>query len=181
MAVERLTSDDYPHPPMRRLRVYAFDPQASIELDSAVINDAVIALPWESAWEDPLEIGPVNDYVEVIDYDPACGVFYAPVDLNHPVLLAQDGLPPSEGRPQFHQQMVFAVVMRTIRTFERALGRPVLWAGRRIFAAPTAISRSGCGFIRTRCARRMPITVRPSARCFSAISRRKPPPLPLTR
>lgn len=136
MAVERLTSDDYPHPPMRRLRVYAFDPQASIELDSAVINDAVIALPWESAWEDPLEIGPVNDYVEVIDYDPACGVFYAPVDLNHPVLLAQDGLPPSEGRPQFHQQMVFAVVMRTIRTFERALGRPVLWAGVPDFRGP---------------------------------------------
>jgi hypothetical protein len=32
------------------------------------------------------------------------------------------------GRPQFHQQMVFAVAMRTINTFERALGRPVLWA-----------------------------------------------------
>lgn len=129
MAADRLLSDDFPLPAMRRLRVYAFDPQASIELDSAVINDAVIALPWESRWEDPLEIGPVNDYLEVIDYDPGCGIFYAPVDLNHPVLLAQDGLPPSEGRPQFHQQMVFAVAMRTIRTFERALGRPVLWAG----------------------------------------------------
>lgn len=136
MAIDRLTSDDYPLPAMRRLRVYAFDPQASVELDSAVINDAVIALPWESRWEDPIEIGPVNDYVEVIDYDPACGVFYAPVDLNHPVLLAQDGLPPSEGRPQFHQQMVFAVVMRTIRTFERALGRPVLWAGNSDYRGP---------------------------------------------
>lgn len=136
MATERLISDDYPMPAMRRLRVYAFDPQASIELDSAVINDAVITLPWENRWEDPLEIGPVNEYLEVIDYDPACGIFYAPVDLNHPVLLAQDGLPPSEGRPQFHQQMVFAVAMRTIRTFERALGRPVLWAGHNVDAAP---------------------------------------------
>lgn len=136
MATDRLISDDYPLPAMRRLRVYAFDPQASIELDSAVINDAVITLPWENRWEDPLEIGPVNEYLEVIDYDPACGIFYAPVDLNHPVLLAQDGLPPSEGRPQFHQQMVFAVAMRTIRTFERALGRPVLWAGHNVDGAP---------------------------------------------
>ena len=136
MATERLISDDYPVPAMRRLRVYAFDPQASIELDSAVINDAVISLPWESRWEDPLEVGPVNEYLEVIDFDPACGIFYAPVDLNNPVLLAQDGLPPSEGRPQFHQQMVFAVAMRTIRTFERALGRPVLWAGHDVDGAP---------------------------------------------
>lgn len=127
----RSTTDTpgYPLPPVRRLRVYAFDPQASVELDTAIINDAVIKLPWETRWEDPLAKGPVNDYLEVVDFDPSSGVFYAPVDLNDPVLLAQDGLPPSEGRPQFHQQMVFAVAMDTIRTFERALGRPVLWAG----------------------------------------------------
>ncbi|NJR80042.1 hypothetical protein [Sphingomonas corticis] len=64
----------------------------------------------------------------MVDYDPACDLFYAPVDLNAPHVLAQNGLPPSEGRPQFHQQMVFAVAMRTIRIFERALGRTVLWA-----------------------------------------------------
>jgi hypothetical protein len=96
-----------------------------------VINDAVVELPWETRWESPLEVGPRNDYLEVIDFDPSSGVFYAPVDLNNPALLAQDGLPPSEGRPQFHQQMVFAVAMRTIRAFERALGRGVLWAGDR--------------------------------------------------
>src|SRR6185369_1207305 len=44
-----------------------------------------------------------------------------------PRLLAQDGWTPSEGNPQFHQQMVYAVSMRTIELFERALGRPVLW------------------------------------------------------
>lgn len=126
----------YPTPATRRLRVYAFDPHASVELATAVINDAVVELPWESRWERPLEAGPVNDYLEVIDHDPASGVFHAPVDLNHPDLLAQNGLPPSEGRPQFHQQMVFAVAMRTIRTFERALGRPVLWAGERKAFAP---------------------------------------------
>jgi hypothetical protein len=120
-------SRGYPNPPFRRLRVYAFDPQASLELETAQINDAVITLPWETPWEDPLTLGPCNDYLEVIDHDPASGLFYAPVDLNDPTLLAQDGLPPSEGRPQFHQQMVFAVAMKTIRLFERALGRPVFW------------------------------------------------------
>jgi len=37
------------------------------------------------------------------------GAFYDPVDLNNSYLLAQDGLTPSEGNPQFHQQMVYAV------------------------------------------------------------------------
>ncbi|MEZ0215312.1 MAG: hypothetical protein ACAH27_20520, partial [Xanthobacteraceae bacterium] len=45
---------------------------------------------------------------------------------------AQDGLAPSEGDPRFHQQMVFAVAMKTIRAFERALGRTVLWSPRRL-------------------------------------------------
>lgn len=117
----------YPKPALRRLKVYAFDPQASVTLSTAMANDFVIELPWEERWESPLEKGPVNDYVEVIDYDPAAGVFYAPIDLNDP-WLRDGGLEPSEGRPQFHQQMVFAVVMRTIRAFERALGRLVLWA-----------------------------------------------------
>src|SRR6185503_436236 len=63
-------------------------------------------------------------------YDPASGCFYEPVDLSDPNVLAQDGLPPSEGNPQFHQQMVYAVTMTTIRNFERALGRRALWAPR---------------------------------------------------
>src|SRR5207237_2519883 len=42
----------------------------------------------------------------------------------------QDGLPPSEGDPRFHQQMVYAVAMTTIRHFEQALGRKALWAPR---------------------------------------------------
>lgn len=118
----------YPTPYKRRLRVYAFDPSASVSLDTAVINNAVIELPWEKDWEGALDIGPVNDYLEIVDYDPGAGGFYPPVDLNHPSLLAQDGLPPAEASPQFHQQMVFAVAMKTIRNFERALGRPVFWS-----------------------------------------------------
>ncbi len=120
----------YPAPPVRRLRVYAFDPQSASGLGSVNYAYATIALPWEEAWEDPLEQGPVNDYLEVIDVDPASGQFYKPIDLNDANLLAQDGLTPSEGNPQFHQQMVFAVAMKVIKTFERALGRKVTWAPR---------------------------------------------------
>ncbi len=121
----------YPAPAARRLRVYAFDPLASTSLETAVFNDAVVSLPWEEPWEARLEPGPIGEYLEVVDVDPASGLFYAPVDPNDPLLLAQDGLPPSEGRPQFHQQMVYAVAMKTIRNFERALGRKVLWAPER--------------------------------------------------
>ena len=113
-------------PPFRRLRGYAFDPSLSIKLDTAAINHAVFEVPWERA----LEPGPRGEYVEVVDYDPASGCWYEPVDLNSVNLLAQDGLAPSEGNPQFHQQMVYAVAMNTIANFERALGRQVLWSPR---------------------------------------------------
>lgn len=48
----------------------------------------------------------LGEYVEVVDYDPSSGVFYQPVDLNHPHLLAQDGPAPSESDPQFHQRIL---------------------------------------------------------------------------
>ncbi|OMP75676.1 hypothetical protein [[Flexibacter] sp. ATCC 35208] len=71
---------------------------------------------------------PAGEYIEIIDYDPASAYFYSPVDLNDPFLLAQDGLNPSVSNPQFHQQMVYAVVMTTIKNFERALGRKIQWS-----------------------------------------------------
>jgi len=117
----------YPKPSVRRFRVYAFDPGAALAPDTAQINNAIIALPWEEAYEDPLTIGPTGEYLEVVDYDAPAKLFYDPLDPNHPDLLAQDGLPPAEGRPQFHQQMVYAVAMKTILGFEQALGRKVLW------------------------------------------------------
>ena len=118
----------YPRPTVREFQVYAFDPRASQAPETATINRAIIALPWEEAYEQPLSEGPTNEYIEVVDYDAPAGLFYEPVDPNHPWLLAQRGLPPDEGRPQFHQQMVFAVAMKTIRGFEAALGRKVLWS-----------------------------------------------------
>jgi hypothetical protein len=112
------------NPPARRLRAYAVDPSLSAALATADVNEVTLALRW-----DELDPGPVGEYLAVEDVD-AKGVRYPGVDLNDPRLLARDGWAPSEGNPQFHQQMVYAVAMKTIGHFERALGRPVIWRPR---------------------------------------------------
>jgi hypothetical protein len=116
-----------PPPPYRKLRAFAFDPILSRQIGTQEVNEVTIHVPWE----DDISIGPADRYLEVVDRDPASQAFYPPVDLNEPHLLAQDGLPPSEANPQFHQQMVYAVARKTIAHFEAALGRPVRWSPRR--------------------------------------------------
>ena len=111
-------------PECRALRGYAFDPSLSTALATAALNEMTMQV----RWEDRLKPGPVGEYIEVIDVDNSANRQEAPVDLNHPYVLARAGLDPSEGNPQFHQQMVYAVTMTTIQNFERTLGRPVLWA-----------------------------------------------------
>jgi hypothetical protein len=113
-----------PPTPKRRLRVYALDPSVGKKLASIDVNETTLSVPWE----EDLQPGPIGDYLEVVDVDPASDRVYEPVDLNHPTLLAQDGWAPSEGNPQFHQQMVYAVAMTTIGHFEKAIGRKALWA-----------------------------------------------------
>jgi hypothetical protein len=115
-----------PEPARRPLRVYAYDPSLGARLETLGVNEATLDVRWES----DLEPGPIGEYVEVIDVDPASQCCYAPVDLNHPHILTQSGLAPSEANPQFHQQMAYAVAMKTIEHFERALGRVALWAPR---------------------------------------------------
>ncbi len=112
-------------PYYRKLRVLAFDPSLAIKLETAEMNQLTLDIPWED-----LALGPIGEYIEVIDYDPASGVFYEPVNLEDSHLIARDGLTPSESNPQFHQQMVYAVVMTTIKQFERALGRVAFWSDR---------------------------------------------------
>ncbi|MEO5988813.1 MAG: S8 family serine peptidase [Candidatus Eisenbacteria bacterium] len=111
-----------PEPPYRRLRGFSLDPSLTTELATAPYSITAFQVPWE-----PLQPGPVGEYLEVVDVDPPSVCAYEPVDLEDPRLLAQDGLPPSEGTPQFHQQMTYAVASLTIHNFERALGRRVLW------------------------------------------------------
>ena len=115
-----------PRPSMRWLRVFAYDPSLQADIRHFGINEVTIGV----RWEEDLKPGPIGEYLEVIDVDPASGCCYAPIDLNHPHLLVLSGLQPSEANPQFHQQMAYAVAMRTIDNFERALGRRALWAER---------------------------------------------------
>ena len=117
---------EVPPPVARRLWVYARDPLLSTDMTAYDLNEVELAVPWEK----DLMPGPVGEYLEVVDVDPPSGLAYAPVDLNDPRLLAQSGYRPTEGNPQFHQQMVYAVAMTTIGRFEKALGRKALWAPR---------------------------------------------------
>lgn len=111
-----------PFPPFRCLRGYSVDPSLTTQSNFAPMSEMLFKVPWEE-----LAAGPIGEYLEVIDVDPASGCFYEPVDLDAREILAQDGLAPSEGTPQFHQQMVYAVASLTIRHFEKALGRRSLW------------------------------------------------------
>jgi hypothetical protein len=109
-------------PVYRYLRGYCLDPGFSTRLDTVGINEVVYRIPFET-----LEPGPKGEYVEVMDFDPATNCWYEPVDLGDERIASQHGLPPSEGNPQFHQQFVYAVAMKTIRHFETALGRKIVW------------------------------------------------------
>src|SRR6185295_17492480 len=105
-------------PPQRLLRAYAFDPSRGTRLE----NHLTIPVAFER-----LKKGPVGQKIAVIDYNASNQCYYEGIDLDSLALLAQGGLAPSEADPQFHQQMVYAVIMDTIRRFEGALGREVKW------------------------------------------------------
>lgn len=118
---------DYPVPSVRRLRIYSFDPALAARYDLAGMSGVTIEIPWD----EKLSRGPIDEYIEVVDIDPASNAAYMPVDLNAPELLASDGLQPSESDPRFHQQMCYGVARKTIEQFERALGRRALWSAHR--------------------------------------------------
>ncbi len=125
-----------PEPTTRLLRAFAYDPSLATQLENYDVSEVLIPVRWEpesrpgpdGKAEPCFGRGPVGEYVEVVDVDPASNCAYEPVNLNDTHLVADHGLPPSEGDPQFHQQMVYAVVMTTIQHFERALGREVFWS-----------------------------------------------------
>lgn len=110
-------------PAFRNLRGYSLDPGFSTRLDTARINEVTYQIPFEA----DLKPGPVGEYFEVVDFDPASKCWYEPVDLNRVEIASQYGLSPSEGNPQFHQQFVYTVAMKTVVHFERALGRKIIW------------------------------------------------------
>lgn len=110
-----------PTPSRRVLRAFAFDPM-STRLTSRYLR---VDVPFET----DLQPGPAGGLIEVVDYDPARRVWYRPVDLNDPFILAQQGMRPSESDPRTHQQIVYAVAMSVIERFERFGGRRFRWVG----------------------------------------------------
>jgi hypothetical protein len=100
------------------LQVYAIDPSTG----NFQRNYMTVHVPWE-----PLEPGPTGRKLGVVDYDGVNKCYYPPVDLDDRLVLANDGLNPSESDPRFHQQMVYAIASRTIAMFETALGREIHW------------------------------------------------------
>ena len=112
-------------PSRRPLRIYSFDPMLANTLERIGPGVVTVEIPWEPLWP-----GPRGARVIVTDYDggrrvnnqPARG-YYEPVNLDMTRVAIQGGLPPSEADPRFHQQMVYAVAMKVVANFERALGR----------------------------------------------------------
>lgn len=131
-------------PPFRKLRGYAFDPSLSLRMDTVEVNSITYKVEWENLLADPNDskkVFPSGEYIEIVDFDPASGLFYPPVNLNDQFILAQDGLNPSVSNPQFHQQMVYAVIMTTIKNFEKALGRRIQWAEHQ-YRTPLSVNAS---------------------------------------
>jgi hypothetical protein len=108
-------------PQRRPLQIFASDPM----LGRTAGNRISISIDNE-----PLTPGPCGSRIRVVDYDATNGRYYTPVDLNDAAILMTGGLEPTESDPRFHQQMVYAVAMRTLENFDRALGRRLQFRGR---------------------------------------------------
>jgi hypothetical protein len=108
-------ASEWPH--RRRLKIFALDPLTRTARNQSTIR-VTIDIPNET-----LQPGPAGERIRVKDYDGSLDVYYAPVNLDEPPILMQDGIEPTESDPRFHQQMVYAVAMRVLENFERALGR----------------------------------------------------------
>lgn len=127
-------------PPARRpLRVFAFDPMASRGRLSEVTVEVENEL---------LGPGPSGARVRVVDYDATRGCFYEPVDLNDSAILMQAGLDPSEADPRFHQQMVYAVTLKVLENFDKALGRRITFRGKPLLLLPHAFRDANAFFDR---------------------------------
>lgn len=111
----------FDRPKRRPLKIYATDPMAGKSLGNRARVDVE---------NEQLQPGPSGRRVTVVDFNASTGSYYPPVDLDDPNLLMQGGLEPMESDPRFHQQMVYAVAMRTLENFDRALGRRIHVGGR---------------------------------------------------
>jgi hypothetical protein len=71
----------------RFLKIFASDPMLGKTSGNCMIVDIV---------NEPLEPGPAGSRIKVVDYDGVRDRYYEPVDLDHPDVLYNRGLEPSE-------------------------------------------------------------------------------------
>src|SRR5262249_6267018 len=146
-------------PEYRQLRIYAIDPmvaragehQATVQIRFEELslrggNDSANPNPSAAGAgpPPPSAVSFVGRRLEVVDVDASGStpVWLKPVNLDDPNIAMQLGLEPAESDPQFHQQMVYAVAMRTLEQFDRALGRVMYFGGRRrLRLRPPALRR----------------------------------------
>ena len=116
--MSKVTSNisNFDRPKRRPLKIYASDPMTGRNLGNRARVDVE---------NEALQPGPIGERIMVVDYNATTDKFYPPVNLDDMALLMQGGLDPTESDPRFHQQMVYAVAMRTLENFDRALGRRI--------------------------------------------------------
>jgi hypothetical protein len=141
-----------PRPRTRKLTIIAQDP--SVMVDGKILT-AQIDIPAEE-----IASGPRGYRVHVIDYNVSTGTLYQsgqynplkdgryPDPFEDAAKRHQDGV--FLKNPQFHQQNVYAIVMKTLARFEFALGRRVNWAfpGHQINVAPHAFADANAFYSR---------------------------------
>lgn len=107
-------------PLVRRLRIFASDPAMS-RLSGNVV---VVEVPYE-----PLKPGPKGALFEVCNAGPDGRRLMRKANLESHAAILRLGYEASEADPAFRQQMVYAVASVVHRSFRRALGRQLAWAG----------------------------------------------------
>jgi hypothetical protein len=127
-------------PRTRFLTIVAQDP--SVKDKNGNILKANVSIPTEI-----FALGPCGYRVNVIDYDTSTNSHYIPLDYEFEKLGLVDKFKDADDEtiindPNFHQQNVYAIVMRTLARFEFALGRRVDWGfeGHQLNVAPHAFA-----------------------------------------
>jgi hypothetical protein len=106
----------FDEPKRRPLKIFASDPMAGKSLGNRVTVEIE---------NEPVDAGPSGERICVVDFNATTNKYYPALNLDDPNVLMQGGLAPTESDPRFHQQMVYAVAMRTLENFDKALGRRI--------------------------------------------------------
>jgi len=146
--------------PTRHLTIVGQDP--SVRSKGRIIT-ARVEIPTER-----LGPGPRGYRVHVVDYDASANRMYKPQPVGTIVPMDSEPAVRRKGKgkrkresaarfnarllesPQFHAQNVYAIIMRTLAHFERALGRRLTWSfgGHQIKVAPHAFAEPNAFYSR---------------------------------